>query len=212
MERSPTEFLMVEQPSALRTSAERLAAFVKCAGSDLAFIKNATEGWNTVLASIRLSAGEEILLTDHGYPAIRKAAEHHAARADGTVIEVAVPYPTNDPMQIVDAVAARLGPLSRLAILDHVGSLSAVVFPVRELASLCHKAGANVLIDGARAPGLLSLDIAAIGADWYVGNCHKWLMSPKRSGFLFSPFRSFEDAFARRHGLTHSPPIFSCRL
>ena len=80
MERNPTEFLMVELPSALRASAEHLATFVKCAGSDLAFIENATEGCNTVLASIRLSAGDEILVTDHGYPAIRKAAEHHQGR------------------------------------------------------------------------------------------------------------------------------------
>jgi isopenicillin-N epimerase len=186
MERNPTEFLMVELPSALRTSAGHLAAFVKCAGSDLGFIENATAGCNAVLASIRLSAGDEILLTDHGYPAIRKAAEHHAARAGATVIEVAVPFPTNDPVRIVDAVAACLGPRSRLAILDHVSSLSAVVFPVRELTALCHEAGANVLIDGAHAPGMLELDIAAIGADWYVGNCHKWLMAPKGSGFLWA--------------------------
>jgi isopenicillin-N epimerase len=186
MERNPTEFLMVELPSALRASAEHLATFVKCAGSDLAFIENATEGCNTVLASIRLSPGDEILVTDHGYPAIRKAAEHHAARAGATVIEVAVPFPTSHPMQIIDAVAARLGPRSRLVILDHVSSLSAVVFPVRELTSLCHEAGANVLIDGAHAPGMLSLDIPAIGADWYVGNCHKWLMAPKGSGFLWA--------------------------
>jgi isopenicillin-N epimerase len=186
MERNPTEFLMVELPSALRTSAERLAGFVKCAGSDLAFIENATAGCNAVLASIRLSAGDEILLTDHGYPAIRKAAEHHAARAGATVIEVAVPFPTNDPVQIIDAVAAHLGPRSRLVILDHVSSWSAVVFPVRELTALCHEAGANVLIDGAHAPGMLSLDIASIGADWYVGNCHKWLMAPKGSGFLWA--------------------------
>src|SRR5260370_19410918 len=70
MERNPTEFLMVELPSALRTSAEHLATFIKCAGLDLAFIENATEGCSTLLASIRLSAGDEILLTYHGYPAI----------------------------------------------------------------------------------------------------------------------------------------------
>jgi len=82
-------------------------------------------------------------------------------------------------------------------ILDHVTSPTAVVFPVRELTSLCHEAGAKVMIDGAHAPGMLALDIPAIDADWYVGNCHKWLMAPKRSGFLFSPFRllrSLEDA------------------
>src|SRR6266849_5409098 len=114
MERNPTEFLMVELPSALRASAEHLATFVKCAGSDLAFVENATAGCNTVLASIRLSQGDEILITDHGYPAIRKAAEHHAARARATVIEVAVPFPTEDPTQIVNAVAGRLGSRSRL--------------------------------------------------------------------------------------------------
>jgi isopenicillin-N epimerase len=102
------------------------------------------------------------------------------------VIEVAVPFPTSNPVQIIDAVAARLGPRSRLVILDHVSSLSAVVFPIRELTSLCHKAGANVLIDGAHAPGMLSLDIPAIDADWYVGNCHKWLMAPRGSGFLWA--------------------------
>src|SRR6266852_788149 len=126
MERNPTEFLMVELPSALRTSASHLAMSVECAESDLAFIENATAGCNTVLASIRLSPGDEILVTDHGYPAIRKAAEHHAARAGATVIEVTIPFPTGDSMQIVNAVCTRLGPRSRLVILDHVSSLSAV--------------------------------------------------------------------------------------
>jgi isopenicillin-N epimerase len=186
MERDPTEFLALELPSALRASANHLATFVKCAVADLAFVENATAGCNTVLASIRFSPGDEILVTDHGYPAIRKAAEHHAARAGATIIEVAVPFPTGDPTQIIDAVATRLSPRSRLVILDHVSSLSAVVFPVRELTALCHEAGASVMIDGAHAPGMLSLDIPAIEADWYVGNCHKWLMAPKGSGFLWA--------------------------
>ena len=69
-------------------------------------------------------------------------------------------------MQIVNAVAGRLGPRSRLVILDHVTSPTAIVFPVRELTALCHQAGAKVLIDGAHAPGMLSLDIPAIEADW----------------------------------------------
>src|SRR5258708_29567604 len=125
MERNPTEFLMVELPSALRTSASHLATFVECAQSDLAFIENATAGCNTVLASIRLSPGDEILLTDHGYPAIRKAVEYHAARAGAGVVEATVPFPTSDPIEILTAVASRLGPRTRLAILDHVSSSTA---------------------------------------------------------------------------------------
>jgi isopenicillin-N epimerase len=186
MERNPNEFLALELPHALRTGANRLATFVNGAGSDLAFIENATAGCNMVLGSVRLSPGDEILLTDHGYPAVRKAAEHHASRAGAVVIEARVPFPISDPIEIINAVATRLGPRSRLVILDHVSSPTAVVFPVRQLTSLCHEAGAKVLIDGAHAPGMLSLDIPAIDADWYVGNCHKWLMAPKGSGFLWA--------------------------
>jgi len=186
MERDPTKFLVLELPHALRAAANHLATFVRCRGSDLAFIENATAGCNTVLASIRLSPGDEILLTDHGYPAIRKAVEYHAARTGSRVVEATVPFPISDPIEIFTAVASRLGPRTRLAILDHVSSPTAIVFPVRELTALCHEAGARVLIDGAHAPGMLSLDIPAIDADWYVGNCHKWLMAPKGSGFLWA--------------------------
>jgi isopenicillin-N epimerase len=186
MECDPTEFLALELPNALRTGADRLATFIKGAGSDLVFIENATAGCNVVLGSVRLSPGDEILLTDHGYPAIRKAAEHHASRTGAIVIEAKVPFPASDPIEIINAVATRLGPRSRLVILDHVTSPTAIIFPVRELTALCHEAGAKVLIDGAHAPGMLSLDITAIDADWYVGNCHKWLMAPKGSAFLWA--------------------------
>jgi isopenicillin-N epimerase len=186
MERDPSKFLVLELPDALRAAANDLARFIQGAGSDLVFVENATAGCNTVLASMQFSPGDEIVVTDHGYPAVRKAAEYYAARAGASVVVVAVPFPTSDPMQIVNAVATRLGRRSRLAILDHVTSPTAVVFPVRELTSICHEAGAKVLIDGAHAPGMLSLDVPAIGADWYVGNCHKWLMAPKGSGFLWT--------------------------
>jgi isopenicillin-N epimerase len=186
MERDPTRFLALELSQALRAGADRLATFVNAAGSDLAFIENATAGCNMVLGSVRLSPGDEILLTDHGYPAVRKAAEYHASRAGAVVIEAAVPFPISDPTEIVNAVAARLGPRTRLVILDHVSSPTAIVFPVRQLTALCHEAGAKVLIDGAHTPGMLSHEIPAIGADWYVGNCHKWLMAPKGSGSLWA--------------------------
>ncbi|MGY2845145.1 MULTISPECIES: aminotransferase class V-fold PLP-dependent enzyme [unclassified Bradyrhizobium] len=110
MERDPTRFLALELSQALRTGADRLAMFVEATGSDLIFIENATAGCNMVLSSIRLSPGDEILLTDHGYPAIRKAAEYHASRAGAVVLEAAVPFPISDPVEIVNAVAARSVP------------------------------------------------------------------------------------------------------
>ena len=119
MERNPNEFLALELPHALRTGANRLATFINGAGSDLVLIENATAGCNMVLGSVRLPPGHEILVTDHGYPAIRKAAEHHASRAGAVVIEARVPFPIGDPIEIINAVVARLGQRSRLVILDH---------------------------------------------------------------------------------------------
>jgi isopenicillin-N epimerase len=101
------------------------------------------------------------------------------------VVEAAVPFPLEDSAQVVAAVSSRLGSRTRIAVFDHVTSSTAVVFPVHELTALCHAAGVPVLIDGAHAPGMLSLDVPSIGADWYTGNCHKWLMAPKGSAFFW---------------------------
>ena len=185
MERHPTHFMSEELPPALRAAAARLAAFVGARADDLVFVENATAGCNAVLRSLRFAPGDEILVTDHGYPAVRKAAEYVVARAGACVVEAAVPFPLEDAAQVVSAVAARLGPRTRLAIFDHVTSPTAIIFPVRELTALCRAAGVPVLVDGAHAPGMLSLDVPAIGADWYTGNCHKWLMAPKGSAFLW---------------------------
>jgi isopenicillin-N epimerase len=186
MERRPTHFMDRELPLALRAAADRLAAFVGVRAEDLVFVENATAGCNTVLRSLRFAPGDEILVTDHGYPAVRKAAEYVAARAGARVVEAPVPFPLANAAQVVAAVSSRLGPRTRLAVFDHITSPTAVVFSVRELTALCRAAGVPVLIDGAHAPGMLSLDVPSVGADWYTGNCHKWLMAPKGSAFLWA--------------------------
>jgi isopenicillin-N epimerase len=200
MERRPTGFMAYELPGALREAAGRLAGFLGARSDDLVFVENATAGCNAVLRSLRLGPGDEILLTDHGYPAVRKTAEHVAGQAGARVVVAPVPFPVAGPSPVVASVAARLSARTRLAILDHVTSPTALVFPVAELTSLCRSAGVPVLVDGAHAPGMLELDVPAIGADWYVGNCHKWLMAPKGAGFLWA-------APARQAGL--HPPVIS---
>jgi isopenicillin-N epimerase len=185
MERHPTHFMSEELPPALRAAAARLAVFVGALADDLVFAENATAACNAVLRSLRFAPGDEILVTDHGYPAVRKAAEYVAARAGARVVEAAVPFPLRDAEQIVAAVSSRLSSRTRLAVFDHITSPTAVIVPVHELTALCRAAGVPVLIDGAHAPGMLSLDVPSIGADWYTGNCHKWLMAPKGSAFLW---------------------------
>ena len=187
MERNPAKFLAFELPTALRAAADRLASFAGGVGTDYAFVENATAACNTILNSVRFDPGDEILVTDHCYPAISKTLEHIASRTGARLTEAKVPFPLLDQAQVVAAIEARLGSRPRLVILDHVTSPTALVFPVRDLTALCHKAGSQVLIDAAHAPGMLSLDIPSINADWYVGNCHKWLMAPKGSAFIWSP-------------------------
>jgi isopenicillin-N epimerase len=186
MERRPTTFMTFELPQALRDAAARLAAFVGCDAKDLGFVENATAGCNAVLNSLALRPGDEILVTDHGYRAVRNATEHVAKRAGARVVEAAVPFPIQDPAQVVASVTARLSPRTRLVLLDHVTSPTAVIFPLHELIAACRAAGALILIDGAHAPGMVDLDIRHLDVDWYVGNCHKWLMAPKGAGFLYA--------------------------
>jgi isopenicillin-N epimerase len=186
MERRPGYFMDRELPPALRAAAARLAAFVGARAEELVFVENATAGCNAVLRSLSFAPGDEILTTDHGYPAVRKAAEYVATRAGARVIEAAVPFPLQDAAQVVAAVASSLTPRTQLAIFDHITSPTAIIFPVRELIELCRTASVPVLIDGAHAPGMLSLDVPSLGAAWYTGNCHKWLMAPKGSAFLWA--------------------------
>ena len=186
MERHPTGFMTYELPKAVREAAALLAAFVGCNAPDLAFVENATVGCNAVLNSFELSADDEILVTDLGYAAVRNAADYVARKTGARIVEAKVRFPTTGSKEVIDAVASQLGPRTRIVILDHITSPTAVIFPIRELASLCHNAGACVLIDGAHGPGMLSIDISSMGVDWYVGNCHKWLMAPKGSAFLWT--------------------------
>lgn len=180
MEAHPGDFF-ARLPRLLRDTADNLASFLGGAGHDYAFVDNASAGCNAVLASLRLSPGDEILITNDVYPAVATAVAHFTANTGVRVIEAKAPFPVVRCSEIVDAIAPALSSRTRLAIFDHITSPTAVIFPVRELTALAHNVGAKVLIDGAHAPGMLDLDIPSIGADYYVGNCHKWLMAPKGS-------------------------------
>jgi isopenicillin-N epimerase len=125
-------------------------------------------------------------VTNHGYPAILFAAQRVAQQCGATLVQAELPFPLLDDSQVVAAIEACLSSRTRLIILDHVTSPTALVHPIHELTAACRDAGAQVLIEGAHAPGMLPLDIPSIKADWYVGNCHKWLMAPKGSAFIWS--------------------------
>ncbi|HYM03829.1 MAG TPA: aminotransferase class V-fold PLP-dependent enzyme [Stellaceae bacterium] len=203
IERNPTRFMTQDYPEALRAAAAALAEHIGAAASDVVFVENATTGCNAVLRSLDFRPGEEILTTSLAYGAIAKAIRYVALRAGAVIVTADIKLPVTGPQDVIAAVTARLGKRTRLCVFDHVASSSALILPVAELTRLAHDAGARVLIDGAHAPGLVPLDVPASGAEWYVGNCHKWLMAPRACGFLWArpPAQSLIHPLSISHGL-----------
>jgi isopenicillin-N epimerase len=186
LEAQPTRFMSRELPGLLREAAARLAAFLGAAPQDVAFLENTTVGCNAVLQSLRLAPGDEILMLSHVYNAVRNAARHVAERAGAHLVTAALPFPEPTAEAVIDSVKRALTPRTRLAIIDHITSSSALLLPLEPIIRLCRSAGVAVLVDGAHGPGQVPLDLAALDADYYVGNCHKWLMAPKGAAFLWA--------------------------
>jgi isopenicillin-N epimerase len=196
MEKQPSRFLLREcsglvgatrtAPTLLRLAAAEVADFCGCDSDDLVFVDNATAGVNAVLQSLELRAADEILVTDHTYGAVTKAAAFFANRVGARVVTAAVPYPRFDRERMMQSVSQALTSRTRLAILDHVSSESALVMPLAELAGICHARGVPVLGDGAHAPGAIALDLRSLGVDWYTGNLHKWAWAPRSCGILWT--------------------------
>jgi isopenicillin-N epimerase len=188
MEREPVRFFTREAPGLLRSAREALGSFLGADAGELAFVPNASTALNAVLRSLPFQRGDEILVTDHEYNATRNTAERVARERGARVAVARIPFPLREgpgPEQVLAAVLEATGPRTRLAVVDHVTSQTGLVFPVERLVSELHARGVEVLVDGAHAPGMLPLDLRALGAEYYAGNCHKWLCAPKGAGFLF---------------------------
>ncbi len=186
IERNPTGFMRAELPDLLREAARRVAAAFGGRGDDWVFVDNATAGANAVIASLVLEPGDHLLATGEVYNAVRQALRHHAGRRGVEIEEIALPIPVPDPAAVVAVLEARIGPRTKAVFIDHVTSRSGLILPVAEIAARCRRADVALFVDGAHAPGMLDLDIPALGVDWYVGNGHKWLCAPRGCGFLWT--------------------------
>jgi isopenicillin-N epimerase len=186
MERDLTSFFQDVYPTEIRRAADVAADAFGGAGADWVFCENATAAINAVLAAFPLEAGDEIVTTSHGYGAVLKAMQLWAARKQA-VLKIAdiPPAPENDS-QILEGVTRAFNARSRLLVIDHITSPTAIVFPVEQIVRAAHAAGVAVLVDGAHAPGQIELDVPAIEADWYTGNAHKWFFAPRGCGILWT--------------------------
>ena len=185
MEASPTDFFCRRSPEMLTTARIELSRFINADPEGLAFVPNATYGVNAVVRSHHWKKGDAVLTTKLLYPACRNALAFIAEEFGVTVNAVDIPYPPKSADEIVERIVAGVTPATRLALIDHVTSSTALVLPIVRIIAELKKKGIPTLVDGAHGIGMTPLNLTTIGAAWYTGNCHKWLCTPKGSAFLW---------------------------
>jgi isopenicillin-N epimerase len=185
LEQEPLRFVMREYEPLLDRARTALAGFVGADPADLVFVSNATTGVNSVLRSLSFSPDDELLTTNHAYNACCNALKFVAERSGAKVVVANIPFPLDSEAQMTQAILSQVSPRTKLVLLDHVASPTAVIFPLSSLIQSLSAQGVDTLIDGAHAPGMLPLTLQSLGATYYTGNCHKWMCAPKGAAFLY---------------------------
>lgn len=186
LERQPVEFLGRRFGELMRQARTALAGFVGADPTDLVYVPNATTGLNVVARSLPLEPGDEVLSTDHEYGALDRTWRFVCRKRGAHYVRQPVPLPVASAEQVVEAIWAGVTPRTRVLFVSHITSATAIVFPLAELIRRARRAGIITVADGAHAPGQVLLDLEALGVDFYVGNCHKWMMAPKGAAFLYA--------------------------
>jgi isopenicillin-N epimerase len=180
LERQPVEFLARRLDGLTEAAKDPLAAEIGAPPDDLVFVTNATSGMNVVARSLELGPGDEVLMSNHEYGAVELLWQQVCERSGATLVRAEV----RAGPELVDDLWRSVTSRTRVISVSHLTSATALVFPVEEICRRGREQGILVAVDGAHAPGQLDVDVETVGADFYAGNCHKWLCAPKGAGFL----------------------------
>ncbi|PJF30040.1 MAG: aminotransferase, partial [Phototrophicales bacterium] len=179
LEAQPVEFLGRRADKLLDEAREVLAEYLICHPDDVVYVPNATHGMNMIARSIPLKAGDEILATDHEYGAVDLLWQFISEKTGATYIRHPMPLPMTTPQAFIDQFWSAVTPRTKVISISHLTSPTALIFPIAEIIKRAREAGVYTVIDGAHAPGQLSLNLTELDPDFYTGNCHKWLCAPK---------------------------------
>lgn len=186
MEAEPVQFLWRRYEERLEPARVALAKFVGARSRDLVFVTNATTGVNAVIRSLKLQRGDEVLTTNLDYNACRNALAEAVHRAGARLVIASVPFPLSSVGEILEAVLRKVTQRTRLAMIDHVTSNTALVFPVKQIIRQLSARGVDTLVDGAHAPGMMPVNLRELNPAYYTANLHKWVCAPKGAAFLWA--------------------------
>lgn len=186
LEWQPVQFLGTDIAEYLATARQTVGSYVNAHADDVVFVPNATFGVNVVARSLQLGLGDEVLTTDHEYGACDNAWLFLSGKQGFRYIRQPIALPATTPEALLEQLWQGVTPHTKVIFLSHITSPTALTFPVAAICARARAEGILTVVDGAHAPGQLPLDMEAIGADFYTGNFHKWLCSPKGSAFLYA--------------------------
>ena len=184
LEEEPVEFLWRRFAQLMDDARRDLAAYLGADKDDIAYVENATTGLNIIARSLTLAAGDEVLTTDHEYGALDRTWRFICAKSGARYKRMHVSLPITSVERVIDEIWSGVTSRTRVLFLSHITSPTAIILPIEELIAQAKDKGIITVIDGAHAPGQIDLSLNRLGADFYVGNCHKWMMAPKGAGFL----------------------------
>ena len=185
LERQPVLFLGREFNGLMEEARQALGRYLNAGADDLVYIPNATHGANIIARSLNLQPGDEILTTDHEYGACDYTWEYHCGKAGARYVRQPVPLPVRSEAEIIEQLLSGITPRTKAVYFSHITSSTALCLPVRQISRRVRELGLLSIVDAAHAPGQVAVDLQALGADIVFGNCHKWMLAPKGSAFLY---------------------------
>ncbi len=186
LEHQPVQFIVHQLPGHLANARQVLGQYINADPDDVVYIPNATYALNVVARSLDLGPGDEVLTSNHEYGACNHVWQFLSQKRGFAYIQQPITFPVKSAETIIDEIWSAVTGQTRVIFVSHITSATALRFPVEEICRLAREKGILTIIDGAHAPGQIPIDMADIGADFYFGNAHKWLCSPKGAAFLFA--------------------------